>query len=475
MTNRARDGSITLDCDAQTLEVARQVGIGLFMVGIDHLTCNGYVRNLFLNDLVIDFDDKPGIDSTARDSDQTYSLDCFTHANGQCSRLRDSEKCAPRRYYCRELLTGELRAVFPGQHNRRHEFWGTHEELRTKEDYDKFVHSFKDNYPGKCKDRSVWTIDCRKFDDPDNDRSMKKHIDRNPKIMKSILESGNYHAVRDRLNEGMYRLFSDKNMVIMMGRSGRHRSVANAELRSKTLTRCGRRQHSVSLLHLSELDFWEKHVCAGNCSECSKQSLRVFASTLRSSPSSECLRRVPVPDPVTGRWKRPRPEHAEGPAQPVKDHLMRKTLFHKLRKGNRQVPRLHLSRRARVAEPWMNWHSDSEASKKAPVPLASCLQKRNVPRDRNGQVHVSQIAGGGKGRLGSRDATVTRGSLYRDQSLSSPRGIERQICTSGVNRNCRLWFLLPRQSFIHCVSSAALLGLRALSSVLFNYAIALHH
>ena len=35
MTNRVRDGSITLDdYDAQSLEVARQVGTGLFMIGI---------------------------------------------------------------------------------------------------------------------------------------------------------------------------------------------------------------------------------------------------------------------------------------------------------------------------------------------------------------------------------------------------------------------------------------------------------
>ena len=33
-----------------------------------------------LNDLVIDFDDEPGIDSTARDSDQRNVLHCFTHA-----------------------------------------------------------------------------------------------------------------------------------------------------------------------------------------------------------------------------------------------------------------------------------------------------------------------------------------------------------------------------------------------------------
>ena len=80
MTKRVRDGSITLDDhDAQSLEVARQVGTGLFIVRIDHLICNDYARNPLLNDLVIDFDDEPGIDSTARDSDQTNFPDCFTH------------------------------------------------------------------------------------------------------------------------------------------------------------------------------------------------------------------------------------------------------------------------------------------------------------------------------------------------------------------------------------------------------------
>ena len=59
MTKRVRDGSITLDDhDAQSLKVARQVGTGLF----------------------IDFDDEPGIDSTARNSDQTNSPKCFTRA-----------------------------------------------------------------------------------------------------------------------------------------------------------------------------------------------------------------------------------------------------------------------------------------------------------------------------------------------------------------------------------------------------------
>ena len=43
---RVRDGSMTLDdCDAQSLEVARQVGTGLFMIRIDDLMHNDYALN----------------------------------------------------------------------------------------------------------------------------------------------------------------------------------------------------------------------------------------------------------------------------------------------------------------------------------------------------------------------------------------------------------------------------------------------
>ena len=162
---------------------------------------------------------------------------------------------------------------------------------------------------------------------------MRKHIGPNPQIRKSILESGNYHAVHDRLYEGMYRLFSNKNRVIMICRSGRHGSVANAELWSNTLTRCGRRQHSFSLLHFSELDFWG-NTCAGKCLECSNQSS------------------------VTGPWKRPRPEHAGGPAQSVSTNLLRKTIFHKLQKKASDKCQSYT---------FQDWQSDSEAFMKGPV------------------------------------------------------------------------------------------------------------
>ena len=120
--------------------------------------------------------------------------------------------------------------------------------------------------------------------------------------MKSIQESENYHALHSRLYDGMHWFFSSRNILIMVCRSGRHRSVASAELWSNTLTRCGRRQHFVSFLHVSELDFWRNT---------SVQKLFGMQQTVTQSFSStqvqaEWLRRVLVPDPVTGRWKRPR-------------------------------------------------------------------------------------------------------------------------------------------------------------------------
>ena len=216
MTKRVRDGSITLDdYDAQSLEVARQVGTGLFMLRIHHLIYDDYARNPLLDDLVIDFENEPGVNSAARGSDQSNSPDCFTHA---MVNVRSSE--IPRNVLQADTIVVSCGLVNFEQSSwsahRRHEFWGTHEELRTREDYDKFVRSFKDNYPGMCNGRSIWTIDCRKFDDPDNDRRLRKHIGRNPRILKSILESKNYHALHSRLSDGMHRFFPNRNMVIII-------------------------------------------------------------------------------------------------------------------------------------------------------------------------------------------------------------------------------------------------------------------
>ena len=134
MTKRVRDGLITLDDhDAQSLEVVRQVGTGLFMIRIVHLIFNDYACNLLLNDLAIDSDDELGTDSTARDSDQTNSPDCFTHA------MVNVHGCEiPRNVLQADTIVGSCGVANFEQSSwsthRRHELWGAHEELRTKED-----------------------------------------------------------------------------------------------------------------------------------------------------------------------------------------------------------------------------------------------------------------------------------------------------------------------------------------------------
>ena len=118
--------------------------------------------------------------------------------------------------------------------------------------------------------------------------------------------SKDYHELHSRLQDGMSRFLSGKNVVIMICKSGRRRSVAHAELWSNTLTRYGRLLHSVSLLHLSEPDFWQD-TCAGKCSECCKQSTRIF-QTHYDCVRAECSRLVSASDSVTEHWKRPRRE-----------------------------------------------------------------------------------------------------------------------------------------------------------------------
>ena len=92
-----KQSSITLDdYDAQSLEVARQVETGLFMIRIDHLIRDEYACNPLLNDLAIDLDDETGINSVARDSENRifpivshmrWSMLAVVNSQGVCFRL----------------------------------------------------------------------------------------------------------------------------------------------------------------------------------------------------------------------------------------------------------------------------------------------------------------------------------------------------------------------------------------------------
>ena len=178
-----------------------------------------------------------------------------------------------------------------------HKFGGSHDELATAADCDKFVESSEENYPGVCDGRSVWMTDCRKLDGTDQDKNPEIHVGRNSKIMTSILGSKDHHERHSHLYVGISRFLSSKNVLIMICENGRRSSVANAELWSSTLSRHGRYLHSVSLIHLSERDFW-KDTCGRKCPECSRQSSNTFPKKLR-------LRSCRM---FHEHWKRPRRE-----------------------------------------------------------------------------------------------------------------------------------------------------------------------
>ena len=92
------------------------------------------------------------------------------------------------------------------------------------------------------------------------------------------------------------------------------------------------------------------------------------------------MRCVLVPDPVTGRWKRPRPEHTEGSAQPVKDLSDEEDKLPQTWKRQATSAAAFLAKTStscgtldELAERLGNFHDCARA-------LASCLQKHDVSR-----------------------------------------------------------------------------------------------
>ena len=92
-------------------------------------------------------------------------------------------------------------------------------------------------------------VDYRKLDGTDQDKNLEMHVGRD-----------SYHEQHSHLYVGISRFLSAKNVLIMICENGCRSSVANAELWSSTLSRYGRYLHSVSLIHLSERGFLERHM-----------------------------------------------------------------------------------------------------------------------------------------------------------------------------------------------------------------------
>ena len=114
MTKRVRKRSITSD-DSQPSEVARQAGIRLFTIRIDHFVHDDHVCNFLLDDLVIDSGGEPDVKNVARGPDQPCSPDCSTHA-----MVGDS-----RRIFPRSVLQTDTIIVSCGLPNFERTSWST--------------------------------------------------------------------------------------------------------------------------------------------------------------------------------------------------------------------------------------------------------------------------------------------------------------------------------------------------------------
>ena len=103
-------------------------------------------------------------------------------------------------------------------------------------------------------------IDCRKFDDLGNDKSLREHTGRNPKIVKSILESENDHALHGRPYDGKYRFsLSEKHRCHDMQK----RTSSFLCERRVMVEHVGPLQSTSTLrfiVYLSEVDFWQNTV-----------------------------------------------------------------------------------------------------------------------------------------------------------------------------------------------------------------------
>ena len=108
-------------------------------------------------------------------------------------------------------------------------------------------------------------MDCRHFRDLDNDKTLRRRVGFHPRILRSVTDADDHGDIHRNLCGKLDRIMNCQNIVVMICKSGWHRSVSNAELWSRTLARLGREFHKVSTHHLCQHDWGNS--CKGTGSE----------------------------------------------------------------------------------------------------------------------------------------------------------------------------------------------------------------
>ncbi len=73
--------------------------------------------------------------------------------------------------------------------------------LSNQEVMEDFRSSMKDNYPELCNNRDIIVIDCTKYDDPEQDKSLRSHTGRHHETMKAVVDSEKFAETNKPLRD----------------------------------------------------------------------------------------------------------------------------------------------------------------------------------------------------------------------------------------------------------------------------------
>ena len=346
-TKSSRSGAITLDdYSDQNLEVVRQAKTGLFMVRMDHLARKHFEKN-----------DNKLMRSVCDDRPWNYEDNCPQQTEASPNRTQDKdwwglhgpqllEACGyvatpsqtksqkHGKPFPKHILEAKTVVVSCGMTNfedsnysngKSNEFaeWNRGYRIerghlnRYPEGKEKFLRSFKTNFPELCHDRNIVLIDCTPYYNPEKDRRLRLHTGRHPDNLGEIVASDDYAKVNAPLKnldpEG-------KNLIINVCKSGRHRAVANEESQLnpvQTILYGVKYPSSDGKGDLAEgLDLQAEthwgHMCGRECEKCRRCNPENEPSF---NKAFEILQEI-IPRPVYFHWRPP--ASAAAPSAPWK-------------------------------------------------------------------------------------------------------------------------------------------------------------
>ena len=130
--------------------------------------------------------------------------------------------------------------------------------------------SLRENFPfvANLDESQILFVDCRATGDPASDKSMRDHLGIYPPTMKHMTTNPEWVDWWKEVVPSAHRLMTEveEAYVFVFCKSGRHRSVANADLMSRAIFDLYDVE-GVELDHLCDGSNW-KHTCAGKCEDC---------------------------------------------------------------------------------------------------------------------------------------------------------------------------------------------------------------